>query len=99
MRVLTALPLVAALVACGPIRSTRSLIAADVELEAARAAGAQKTAVYEYTAAEAYLHQSRVVAGYAQYQASEEYADKALKFAQEAKKKALAATGKPAEAQ
>lgn len=99
MRVLTALPLVAALVACGPIRSTSSLIAADVELEAARAAGAQKTAVYEYTAAETYLHEARVVAGYAQYQTSEEYADKARTFAEEAKKKAMAATGKPAEAQ
>jgi hypothetical protein len=50
VRVLTALPLVAALAACGPVRSTSSLIAADVELEAARAAGAQKTAAYEYTA-------------------------------------------------
>jgi len=99
VRVLTALPLVAALAACGPIRSTSSLIAADVEVEAASTAGAQKTAVYEYTAAEAYLHQARVAAGYAQYQASEEYADKALRFAQEAKKKAMAATGKPAEAQ
>ena len=99
MRVLTALPLVAALVACGPIRSTSSLIAADVEVEAARSAGAQKTAVYEYTAAEAYLHEARVVAGYAQYQTSEEYADKATRFAQEAKKKAIAASARPAEAQ
>ena len=99
MRVLTALPLVAALAACGPVKSTSSLIAADVEVEAARAAGAQKTAAYEYTAAETYLHEARVVAGYAQYQASEEYADKARKHAEEAKKKALGATGKPAEAQ
>lgn len=99
MRVLLALPLLAALAACGPFRSTRSLIDADVELEAARAAGARKTAVYEYTAAEAYLHQARVVAGYAQYQAAEEYADKAFRFAEQAKKKALAATGKPVEAQ
>ena len=99
MRVLTALPLVAALAACGPIRSTSSLIAADVEVEAARSAGAQKTAAYEFTAAETYLHEARVVAGYAQYQTSEEYADKAFRFAQAAKKKALAATGKPAEAQ
>ena len=99
MRVLTALSLLAALAACGPVRSTKSLIDADVELEAARAAGAQKSAVYEYTAAEAYLHQARVVAGYAQYQAAEEYADKATKFASAAKKKALAASGKPVEAQ
>ncbi len=98
MRVLAGLPLVVALAACGPIRSTSSLISADVELEAARAAGAQKTAIYEYTAAEAYLHEARVTAGYAQYQASADYATKALKLAQEAKKKALAATGKPAEA-
>ena len=40
-----------------------------------------------------------MVAGYAQYQTSEEYADKAIQFAQQAKKKALAATGKPVEAQ
>ena len=99
MRVLAALPLVAALAACGPVRSTSKLIAADVELEAARAAGAQKAAVYEYTGAEAYLHEARVAAGYAQYQASADYAAKALKLAQEAKRKALAATGKPAEAQ
>ena len=51
------------------------------------------------TAAEAYLHEARVAAGYAQYQTSEEYADKATRFAQEAKKKAIAATAKPAEAQ
>jgi hypothetical protein len=98
VRVLAGLPLVVALAACGPIRSTSSLISADVELEAARAAGAQKTAIYEYTGAEAYLHEARVAAGYAQYQASADYAGKALKLAKDAKKKALAATGRPAEA-
>jgi hypothetical protein len=80
----------AAVLACGPIRSSKALIDADVEVEAARAAGAQKSAAYEYTAAEAYLHEARVQSGQAQFEAAEDFADKAVKFAQEAKKKALA---------
>ena len=91
MRNLFALLVLATLVACGPIRSSKALIDADVELEAARAAGAQKSALYEYTAAEAYLHEARVQSGQAQFEVAEEYADKAASFAQEAKKKALAA--------
>jgi hypothetical protein len=87
------------LAACGPIKSSRALLGADVEVEAARAAGAQKAAVYEFTAAEAYLHQARVVAGYAHYEVAEAYADKAVGFARKAKQKALAASARPPEAQ
>lgn len=92
-----ALMVLAALMACGPIRSTKGLVDADVELEAARAAGAEKTAVYEYTSAEAYLHEARVQSGQAQFEAAEDFADKAIKFAQEAKKKALAASNRSEE--
>jgi len=97
VRNLFALLVLAALVACGPIRSSKALIDADVEVEAARAAGAQKSAVYEYTAAEAYLHEARVQSGQAQFEASEDFADKAIKFAQEARKKALAASNRTEE--
>jgi hypothetical protein len=92
-----ALLALAALAACGPIRSSKALVDADVELEAARAAGAQKSAVYEYTAAEAYLHEARVQSGQAQFEASEDFADKAVRFAQEARKKALAASNRTEE--
>jgi hypothetical protein len=88
-----------ALAACGPIKSGRALVDADVELEAARAAGAQKAAAYEYTAAEAYLHQARLVAGRAQYEVAETYADKAAGLARKARQKALAASTRPPEAQ
>jgi hypothetical protein len=97
VRNLFALLVLAALAGCGPIRSSRALVDADVELNAARAAGAQKSAVYEYTAAEAYLHEARVQSGQAQYEASEEFADKAVRFAQEARKKALAASNRTEE--
>ena len=97
MRILLALLVLAALAGCGPVRSSKALIDADVEVEAARAAGAQKSAVFEYTAAEAYLHEARVMSGQAQYEAAEDYAEKASKLAQEAKKKALAASNRPEE--
>ena len=97
MRKLHALLVLAALAGCGPVRSSKALIDADVEVEAARAAGAQKSAVYEYTAAEAYLHEARVQSGQAQFEAAEDYAEKAAKLAQEAKKKALAASNRPEE--
>jgi hypothetical protein len=97
VRNLFALLALAALAACGPIRSSKALIDADVEVEAARAAGAQKSAVYEYTAAEAYLHEARVQSGQAQFEASEGFAEKAIKLAQEARKKALAASNRTEE--
>ena len=97
MRNLLALMVLAALAACGPIRSSKALIDADVDLEAARAAGAQKSAVYEYTAAEAYLHEARVLSGQAQFETAEDYADKASAFAQAATKKALSASNRTEE--
>jgi hypothetical protein len=82
--------------ACGPIVTTSAIIDADVELEGARAAGAKRTAVYEFTAAEAYLHKAREIAGYSVYAPATDFANKARDFAREARKKALAASNRPA---
>jgi len=98
VRSLLALLALAALGACGPVQSTGSLIDAEVEIEAARSAGAPTAAPYEFTAAEAYLHKAREVAGYSRYDDATSYASKARDIAIEAKKKAIAASNRPAEA-
>jgi hypothetical protein len=77
--------------ACGPIQSTAYLIDADVQLEAARTANAEKYAPYEWTSANLYLHQARQLSGYADYGTAVDFAAKAAKFASEAKEKAMAA--------
>jgi len=94
VRFLLALLLLAPLAGCGPVQSTSALIAADVEIEGARAAGAATAAPYEFTSAEAYLHQARETSGYAQYEAAIGYATRATELAKEARKKALAAGAK-----
>ncbi len=85
------------LAACGAALATKDLISADIEVEAARTAGAEKSAPYEYFAAEAYLREARVKAGYSQYQAARDYAGKAEELAAKAKAKAQAASNRPAE--
>lgn len=97
MRFLLALLPLAALAACGPVQSTGALIDADVQIEAARSAGAATAAPYEFTAAEAYLHKAREVAGYSRYDEATAYASKARDIATDAKKKALAASNRPTE--
>jgi outer membrane biogenesis lipoprotein LolB len=87
----------ATLAACGPIQSTAALIDADVEVEAARAAGASQTSPYEFTGAEAYLHKARDVSGRAQYESATRLASKALVLAKEARKNAVAASNKDRE--
>ncbi len=95
MRLLLALLGLAFAVGCGPIQSTSALIDADVEIEGARAAGAQTAATFEITSAEAYLKKARELAGYSQYQNSAVFAAKATELAKEARIKALAASNRP----
>jgi len=97
VRLALAVVALAVVAGCGPIQSTASLIDADVEVEAARAAGAAASSTYEFTAAEAYLHKAREVAGRAQYEASTEFASKARDLAKEARKNAAAASNRPQE--
>jgi len=95
VRLLLALLLIASLAACGPIQSTSALVEADVEIEAARAAGAATTATYEFISAEAYPRKAREEVGYAQYEIAADFAAKARDVAREARKKALEARTSP----
>ena len=78
-----------ALLGCGPIQSTSLIMDADAQLEAARTADAPKYAPYEYTLADAYLHKAREEAGYADYEVSIDFAQKALDNAKKAKELAV----------
>lgn len=94
MRLLLALLGLTLVAGCGPIQSTSALIDADVEIEGARAAGAQASATYELTSAEAYLKKARELAGYSQFENSAIFAAKATEMAKEARVKALAASNR-----
>ena len=95
MRLLVlALFALAAAAGCGPIQSTPALIEADIEVEAARSAGAVAAAPYEFTSAEAYLRKAREEASYAQYQAATDFALRARDLAKEAREKASNASNK-----
>ena len=74
---------------CGPVYSTSLIMDANVQLEAARAADANKYAPYEYTLADAYLHKAREEQGYADYDVCIRLAKKALDAARIAKEKSI----------
>lgn len=76
--------------ACGPVQSTSFLLDAEVQIEAARTAGADKAAPYEWTSANLYIHKAREEAGYSNFEQAVEYSGKASKFANEARDKAMA---------
>ena len=97
MRLVLASVALAMLAACGPIQSTAALIDADVAVEAARAAGAAQSSPYEFTGAEVYLHKAREVSGRAEYEASARLAARSLALAKEARKNAVASSGKERE--
>lgn len=79
---------------CGPIQSTSYLIDAQVALEAARTAQANKLAPYEWTAANLYLHKAREEVGYSEFESAVTYAAKASKFANAARDQAMKAVRK-----
>lgn len=90
-RLVALLTLVVTASACGPIQSTAYLLDADVALEAAKTAGAEKYAPYEYTAARLYLLKAREEVGYSDFEVAVDFAQKASKFANEAREKSLTA--------
>lgn len=92
IRALVAPVLLGSLVACGPIKSTVNLVDANSQLEAARAAGAEKQAPYEWTAANLYLHQAREEVARSEYELAIDFADKASKYASQARAMAEKAT-------
>lgn len=89
-RCVALLALVGVTSACGPIRSTAYLLDADVALEAARTAEAERYAPYEFTAARLYLEKAREEVGYSDFEVALDFAQKASRFANEAREKALA---------
>ena len=94
----TALVLLACGAACGPVEYINQVTRhASAEVAAARSAGADKYAPYEYTAAREYLHKAREEAGYADYQAAIRFGKKAEEMAKKAREIALASAGKEAQ--
>jgi hypothetical protein len=91
MKQLTILVAVAgALAGCGPVRSTANILDAEVQIQAARTAGAEKEAPFEWTAANLYLAKAREEVGYSDYQAGVDFAVKASTYANEAREKSMA---------
>jgi hypothetical protein len=84
-----------ALAACGPVKSTANILDAEVQIQAARTAGADKLAPFEWTAANLYLAKAREEVGYSDYQAGVDFAVKASRYANEAREKAMAVAGTP----
>src|ERR1043165_6543053 len=76
---------------CGPLQSPAYLLDAAVQIEAARTAQAEKYAPYEWTSANLYLHKAREEVGYSDYEVALSFAQKASKFANDAREKSLAA--------
>jgi hypothetical protein len=97
VRLVLALLALVTLAACGPIQSTAALIDADVQVEAARAAGAPQSSPYEFTGAEAYLKKARELSGRAQYESAARLAARSVQLAKEARKNAVAASNRAQE--
>ncbi len=89
-RLLVLVAVAGALAGCGPLKSTTHLLDAEVQIQAARTAGAEKLAPYEWTAANLYIHKAREEVSYSDYQAGVDFAEKASRFANEAREKAIA---------
>ena len=90
-RLVVAFAIVAAacsLSGCGPIISTYLIVSAQADLDGAKAAEAEKYAVYEYTAADQYLHKAREEQGYADFGPAIDFAYKADDLAKKALDKA-----------
>jgi hypothetical protein len=97
VRIALATIALATLAACGPIQSTAALIDAEVEVEAARAAGAAQASPFEFSGAEANYAKARELAGRARYEASARFANKAVTLAKTARKNAVAASNRAQE--
>ena len=75
---------------CGPITAHSVIRDAIVAVEAAESAGAKDGAPYEYYSAQSYLKKAREEEGYSDYQAAVDLAKQSIKFADEARAKAVA---------
>lgn len=80
------------LTGCAPVVGSVQLVNADIAVDAAESAGAPKYAVYEFTMAREYLKKAREESGYSDFAAARVYAEKAIKYAETARERALEAT-------
>jgi hypothetical protein len=88
----------ALLVGCGPVQYVSQVTRrAAAEVAAAKSAGADRYAPYEYTAAVEYLHKAREEAGYADYQAAIRFGNRAEEQAKKAREIALKNAGSESE--
>jgi len=90
----TLLIVAGAVAGCGPLQSTAYLLDAEVQIEAARTAGAEKLAPYEWTASNLYIHKAREEVGYSDFETGVTFAQKASGYARDARSKAMSATSK-----
>jgi hypothetical protein len=87
------------LLACGPIEYVNTVTRkADSAVEAARAADAPKWSPYWWTRAVEYLHQARVEAASADFQAANRFGRLAEEAARKAREEALRRAADPAAA-
>jgi hypothetical protein len=94
IRPLAVLVALGALSGCGPVQSTAYLLDAEVQIEAARTAGADRYAPYEWTSANLYIHKAREEVGYSDFEVAVDFAGKASRFANEARDRAMSAAKK-----
>jgi Domain of unknown function (DUF4398) len=80
--------LLLALAGCGPIGARGVIREAETAVVRARAAGGERFAPYETTAAELYLQKARDEQGRAQYGAAQELARQSLTYARQAAERA-----------
>ena len=78
-----------ALLGCGPIQSTSYLLDAEIQIEAAKTAGADHLAPYEFTSANLYYRKAKDKEAYSEYEIAVDYARKASKFANQARQVAV----------
>lgn len=69
------LPLLAS---CGPITSTARIMAAQVQIDVATRAQADKYALYEISRAREYLHKAREEQAYSDFEVAAKFADQAI---------------------
>lgn len=94
VKIARALLCLCTLAACGPVQSTAYLLDAEVQIEAARTAQAERYAPYEWTAANLYYRKAKEEVGYSDYEQAVDFAQKAQKFAVAARDNAMKTTRK-----
>jgi hypothetical protein len=74
---------------CAPLQTTSYLLDAQVQIEAARTAGAERLSPYEFTSANLYFNEAKDKVAYSEYENAVDYARKASRFANEARRQAM----------